>query len=361
MAYEYPIDVTDLWRERAPQFVNLGIPKAEVDRLVEAVDDMWKDAPGGWCYEWSQLASRYADAGQSKLAAIAYGGARFPCLADEAKALAHQRQIEQYVLAAKDFPVGLERRRVTAHLNGEPVEVPVHILSAPDATEATPVLVVTGGVDTWKIDLHNMWEHYVLHTGVRVVACDIPGTGELTHIPLTRGSTEIVDGVVAFARTLTGGKVGQLGMSFGGYFSAHAGLTEVVDAAVVVGGPVAQSFTREHLHALLFGMKDIVGNACGFTMPPSADQLLEVAMRLRLDDLLAKDVNCPMFVINGDKDVHVPLADTTVFQGRRHTTVQLVPGAGHCAFDEFDQLLVACTRWLSSVMHEVPVTVGANG
>ena len=116
------MDVEGLWSERASQFVNLGVPQQEVDRLDEVVDDMWADRPGGWCYEWSQLAGKYAQAGQPRLATLAYGGARFPCLADQAKATAHQNQIEQYALAAKDFPVIFERRLVTA--SREPASSP---------------------------------------------------------------------------------------------------------------------------------------------------------------------------------------------------------------------------------------------
>jgi esterase FrsA len=214
MSYEYDTDLKPLWSERAPQFVNLGIPKEEVDRLVAVVDDLYADRPGGWCYEWSQLAKKDADAGNALLAFTAYGGARFPVLADEQKALAHQHELEQYLLAAKDFPVTFDRQIVTTKFHGAVVEVPVHILSAPDATKDTPVLVVTGGVDTWKMDLHKMWVFYALNAKVRVVAADHPGTGELTHVPMTADSTDVIDQVVAFARTLTTGKVGQLGMSF---------------------------------------------------------------------------------------------------------------------------------------------------
>jgi esterase FrsA len=120
---------------------------------------------------------------------------------------------------------------VTTKFHGEVVEAPVHILSAPDTTKDTPVLVVTGGVDTWKM------------------IC-------------TR-----------CARTLTTGQVGQLGMGFGNHFSAHAGLTAIVDAAVVVGGPVWHTFTPENVGNILYGMKDIVGNALGYTEVPTSEQV----------------------------------------------------------------------------------------
>jgi esterase FrsA len=227
----------------------------------------------------------------------------------------------------------------------------VHILSEHDATGHTPVLIVTGGVDTFKMDFHEMWVAYAQGAHVRIVAADIPGTGELTHIPTSRDSTEILDQVVAFARTLTTGKVGQLGLSFGGYFSAHAGLTEVVDISVVVGGPVSSAFAAEHVDGLLYGMRDIIGNAFGFTKVPTNDQLLKTTGKLKLDDLLAKDDKCPMLVINGDQDVHVPITDTQVFEGRTDTDVILIGGGTHCALNRLDLLQPAVTQWLTAHAH----------
>ena len=187
---------------------------------------------------------------------------------------------------------------------------------------------------------------------VRVVAFDHPGTGELTHIPLTVDSTQIVDGLAAYARTLTTGKVGHLGVSFGGYFAAHSSLTQVVDAAVVIGGPVTTaSFGMEHLRQLMYGMEGIVGNALGFTSIPTHEELLARAQAIAMDDLVAKGTNCPTLAINGDNDVHVPLADVELWRGRPNTDVVLIPGGTHCAMNKLDQLLPAVTGWLATALH----------
>ncbi|GLZ49220.1 hypothetical protein Acsp06_54050 [Actinomycetospora sp. NBRC 106375] len=102
----------------------------------------------------------------------------------------------------------------------------------------------------------------------------------------------------------------------------------------MVSGPVSPAFSSEHARALLHGMQDIFGNAVGFTTVPTTEQVIEVAASFAIDDLLAQDTNSPMLVINGDEDVHVPLADTTVFDGRPDTDVQLVRGGAHCAFNK---------------------------
>jgi len=64
MSYRYPVDVKALWSERASQFVSLGTASEDLDRLAQVVTDMWADAPGGWTYEWSNLAQRYAESGK---------------------------------------------------------------------------------------------------------------------------------------------------------------------------------------------------------------------------------------------------------------------------------------------------------
>ena len=56
-------------------------------------------------------------------------------------------------------------------------------------------------------------------------------------------------------------------------------------------------------------------------------------------------------VINGDQDVHVPITDTQVFEGRPDTDVLLIGGAGHGAFDKLDQLEAPVMQWLTSRLH----------
>jgi hypothetical protein len=101
MSYEWPVDVDNLFSERYPQMIKVGVPAQDVDAVRAAITEMWPDAPGGWVYEWSALAARYAAAGAHQLAALAYGYAKFPTLADTAKRVAFAHQLEQYLLAAR--------------------------------------------------------------------------------------------------------------------------------------------------------------------------------------------------------------------------------------------------------------------
>ena len=343
MAYQWPMAAQELFEERRPQMINLGLPQADVDAVRGAIAVMWPDAPGGWVHEWSALAARYAAQGRHDLAHLAYGWAKFPVLADEAKRSALSRQVEQYRLAAPDFPVPFERRVLELAHQGGTTPVVVHLLGP----SGRPVLVASGGLDSFKMDLHPLLVQFVLRGGVQVMAFDLPGTGE-TRVPLSAaGGYEIVQGLVDHARTLGNGKVGHFGFSMGGYFAAHSGLAGLVDAAVDLGGPIRDSFTEGNLKQLMFGMADIFGNCLGFDARPEPEEVLGRLGGFPLDELLAQDLNCPMLVVNGADDVHVTQSDTLLFEGRRATDVTLVPDSGHVASSKLPQVIPAIGAWLA--------------
>ncbi|MFD7584698.1 alpha/beta hydrolase [Kitasatospora sp. NPDC059811] len=348
MSFTWPLDPQDLFVERYPQ-MTLGLPADEVDAVRAAITEMWPDRPGSWVYEWSALAARHAEAGRHRLAAQAYGWAKFPSLADDPKRTALARQVGQYVLAAPGFPVEFERRMVTVPYRGGDATLPIHLMAAPGLPADAPVVLASGGVDSWKTDLHGMWEQLAFTLPARLLLFDLPGTGETAHLPMTPdGGAEVIAGLVSFARAAGNGKVGHFGISMGGYYSARTGLTGAVDASVVLGGPVERSFAPGRGFA--FGMDGIVGNALGFDAAPSGAELEKAFAAFDLRPLLDQDANGPMLVVNGTEDVHVPLDDTLVFEGRRDTRVELIPDTGHCAISRFGEAMAVITPWLKDTL-----------
>ncbi len=94
MAYEFPTNPDSLFEERTPQFLNLGLPLDQVQRLRTTITDMWGIGPGGWVYERSRLAKSSPNAGDYYRAPLAYGGvsgrrlgtpSRYPSLVATAK------------------------------------------------------------------------------------------------------------------------------------------------------------------------------------------------------------------------------------------------------------------------------------
>ena len=343
--YTYDVTAAEMFTDRTHQFEKFGIPIDDINRVAAATTDMWADAPGGWPYEWSKLAKEYADRGEHYLSSMIYGCAKFPCLADDARARALHNQLEQFELAAKDFPVHFERRVIAVAYRGDTVEVAVHVYSVDDNYAARPVLMASGGVDTWKMDIHPWWVGFTMNAGVTTLAFDHPGTGE-TAIPLDHYADEVIRGIADYARSLGDGRVAHFGVSFGGNFSAMSGLTGIVDAAVDLGGPVADAFGEENAKNLPFGMHDIVGNAMHWDHSPTVDELTSGLQDLSRRDLLAQQHNSKMLVINGADDYFVPQADTLVFEGRRDTEVHLIEGTGHVAMSKAPEVVPMIIAWL---------------
>lgn len=334
-----------MFDDRTHQFEKFGIPLADINRVRSAVTDMWADDPGGWVYEWSRLAQSYGAAGSHVLAAYAYGCAKFPCLTDDARVGALGKQLEEYELAAKDFPVKFERRIIVVPYRGAEIEVPVHLYSVDGDYPARPVLLAHGGVDTFKMDFHPFCLGFTMNAGLTTLAIDMPGTGE-SPVPLDSSADEMISGIVGFARSIGDGRVAHFGMSFGGNFSAMSGLTGLVDASVNLGGPVRDAFSAANAAKLPYGMRDIVGNAMHFDRVPVQAELVDGMAHLSREGLLSRESNSPMLVINGADDYFVPRTDTLVFEGRPDTEVHLLDGTGHCAMSRAHEVLPMIKRWL---------------
>jgi esterase FrsA len=343
--YTYAVTAADMFEDRTNQFEKFGIPLGDIERVRTVVTDMWSDAPGGWSYEWSALAKEYADRGEHRMASLVYGCAKFPCLTDPGRVRALQHQLEQFELAAKEFPVVFERRIITIPYRDTTVEVPLHLYSTDGDYGTRPVLMASGGVDTWKMDIHPWWVGFTQNAGVTTLAFDHPGTGE-TRVPLDGHADEVIRGIADYARQLGDGRVAHFGASFGGNFSAMSGLSGIVDAAIDLGGPVVGSFGPENVKKLPYGMHDILGNAMGWDHSPSLDELSTGLGCLNRADLLAQQHNSPMLVVNGADDYFVPQSDTLVFQGRPHTEVHLIEGTGHVAMSKAPEVVPTLIAWL---------------
>jgi esterase FrsA len=355
MAYTYAIDPQAMFEDRTSQFVSFGLSLSDVTRVRDAVTDMWANEPGGRVYEWSELARRYADQDEHFLASLAYGCAKFPCLADSAKADALALQAREYVASAPTFPVRFERRGLSLAYGGATIDVPVHLLSTAGTYGQRPVLIASGGVDTWKMDSHSMFLAFAQNAGVTVLGFDHPGTGETTSVPLNAAGDEVILGLVAKARALGDGRVAHFGMSFGANFSAMTGLSEAVDAAIVLGAPMEHAMSESTVESLPFGMGGILGNAFGFDHPPTLDEFKASMLQLTRHELLQRPSNAPMLVINGADDYFVPQADTLAFEGRPHTQVQLIPGTGHCAISKLSEVLPTMIGWLRGQLSQAGV------
>ncbi|MGI5470291.1 alpha/beta hydrolase [Streptomyces sp. CA-132043] len=348
--FTFEVDPGALLRERTRQLVSLGVPAGVVADASDRIDDMWGTGPTGWVPVWTQHAERAAQQGDPLLASLCWGAARFPVTATPERRAAHERQLEWYLKAADGFPVRFQRKVVEVPHGQGTTAVPLHLFRRRQAAAGHPrgVLLLSGGVDTWKMDLHRLAVSSALATGLLVVAVDMPGTGE-SAVPLSHDADTVLGGVVELLRAQYRRPVGFLGLSFGGHWAAKMALQGRVDAAVDIGGPTGMAVRGDaELLAMPHGMPGIVGNALGLDRQPEGRQAAELLARfsLREQGLLAAAGTAPLLAVNGADDQYVPLLDTTGLAGTEKTTVWVVRNATHCAPERFLPLMAAAWGWL---------------
>ncbi|WP_328831640.1 alpha/beta hydrolase [Streptomyces sp. NBC_00252] len=343
--FTFPVEPDDLFDERTRQFVALGIPRPVVDRARARITDMWGTGAGSWVPVWSAEAERAHASGDPLLASLCWGAARFPCLATGERRAAHERQLTAYLEAAPGFPVRFQRAVLEV-----PEPVPVHFFQRRRAPRPG-VVVLCGGVDTWKMDLHRLAVATARATGLLIAAVDMPGTGEST-VPLSPDADHILVGLIAQLRRAYGQPVGFYGISFGAHWAAKLALAGHVDAAVDLGGPTGVADEPIDLLGLPHGMPGIVANALHLDEMPDQSVIAELlaAFSLREQGLLDKAGagGSPLLVVNGADDVYVPPGDAVGLAGRPDTTVWVVKDAGHCAPERSPQVNLALWGWLSA-------------
>lgn len=352
----FDIAPAELFDERARQFAAWGIPGRTVARARAGITDMWGTGPRGWVPVWARLAEEAEDSGEWLRAAQIWGAARFPALATPERHEAYERQRAAYARATADhrLPVRFARGTVELSADGGTVSLPVHLM-ARRRRRRPGVLVLSGGVDTWKVELHRMAVATALSTGLLVVSVDMPGTGEAPG-PLTADSDRLLSALVGEIRGWRPGEpVAYLGLSFGGHWAVKLALRGVVDAAVDIGGPTGAAEPEDPIDALAlpYGMPGILGNALGLAALPEAAAIdgMLAAFSLRRQGLLdlpahEADACVPLLAANGAHDQFIPRGDTTRLAALPNTTVWIVPGATHCAAEHIRPLLAATWAWL---------------
>ncbi len=348
--FTFHLSPAELFAERRPQFIAWGIPKAVVYGVEARVVDMWAEGPGGWTWEWSQEATKAKTVGNWMLASSLYGAARFPCLATPGRILALKEQATCFLKASPRFPGLFERRIIACQAASATVDVPVHIYT-PESKAPLPTLILSGGVDTGKLELHRMALMLSKLGQLRVVAMDMPGTGE-SDTPLTENADTIYMTVINRFRGQ--GKIGFLGVSFGGHWAAKLALRHEVDAVVNLGGPVGvNDINGSFVRGLPNGMPGIIGNAMRFNTYPDetvADTMLS-AFSLRDQGLLEQPDCTRMLVVNGSADPYIPSADVEVFRRYPSAEVWVLRGLGHCAAEKLMRIFPAMTTWLRKELH----------
>lgn len=357
-AFTFDLKPNEVFEERSLQFNRLsGISKTLIEKARSRINDSWKDAPGGWAYEWSNLAREAELNGDLALASSLYGAARFPVAATDSRKEAYRKQLALYLKAASRFQAHFERKIISVDgENGSQTPVVLHIFKrSPSRTKNQPVLIVSGGVDTYKLELHRIASIFALVGGFTVVAIDMPGTGESqTH--LTEQSDRLLKNLIDSLRKIYGSetKVGFFGLSFGGHWAAKLALTRAVDAAIDLGGPIGQvPLDGHYLTRLPNGMTGIVAHALGMTqMPnPAEAEVLLTRFSLKSQGLLDVANGAPLLAMNGENDVYIPREEISVFKKIQNAEAMLFEDASHCFPEKMARVMPFMVAWLRFHLH----------
>jgi esterase FrsA len=315
-----------LWRARAAaaiypfQFTLAD----DVQRVLTGLDSYDRDA---WAAAFSTVAVRYqaraedaehagntSAARENNLRAYGYYRmARYPTTNSAGKKRAYRKSQDMLLRASRYFDIPIERVEIPfAGRPGEGDRIIAH-LRMPAGTGRLPVLLVSGGIDTFKEDMHT---DQLLDRGIATLAIDIPGVGDA---PLAgsedaeRMFTPILEWI-AGRPELDSARVGYWGGSTGGYWAAKIAHTHRESLACVVsqGGCAHHGFDADWIEQAQSGeypfeLAETLAYAFG---RDTFEQWVEYAPKLSLVRQGILDRPCAeTLLVNGLHDTVFPISD----------------------------------------------------
>ena len=285
----------------APRMQAAGIAYTEALALAEQAGD-WSR----WCATWSAAAERHAaqaaqaeeagrrlTAGEAYLrAALCYHFAQFMFFDDPAqKQRAAQAKIEAYARAA---PLLLPpARAVAVPLRGGTLR---GYLRRPGTAPAPLVLLIPGS-DSTKEEFASLEDGF-LRRGLATFSFDGPGQGEGRSLgPLQPDWQDVLPAVLGALRAQPGlnGRVGVLGMAFGGHLALQA-----AGAAPELGALVCMNGFFD-MGAFWAQMPEVYQANMGFALGgDSPQETRRRAARFSLAGAAAPP--CPVLVVHGARD-----------------------------------------------------------
>jgi esterase FrsA len=289
----------------------------------EAIESLQGLDPESWASAWGAIADRFAaDADEAadpaaKREALlqAYRFSflgRYPVPNHPAKERQYERARRFFLAATSLDEPAVERVAVPF----EGAELPFYLLR-PGGVERPPVVLLWGGIDTWKEEMYERLGSLFRAKGYAVLLVDIPGVGEspvLAGSDAERQWTPIFDWLAA-QNDLDAGRCAAVGASFGGYWAMKLAYThrERLRCAVNWGGGVHVTFTPEwqqrsrdassYLLDLMAARARIFG---GETFEDYVERCQELSL---LDQGLLDQSCAPLLLVNGRDDVQNSIDD----------------------------------------------------
>jgi len=335
----------------APRFVSAGVPLADFDEVTASIT-RWDD----WCAVWSARAAEHEKLGREALA----GGCNISAASHLTRA-ALCYHFGKFMFVHKPEEMRRAHRKVIEcrslalpHLDppGERVAIPYEgkalygILRKPAGPQRAPVVVVCVGLDSTKEELH-VYEDIFLERGIATLVFDGPGQGEAEYDMPIRGDYEVpVKAVIDYIETrsdVDAGRVGILGVSLGGYYSARAAAFERrIKACLSYSGPYSwvEIFDgRNELSREAFRVR---------SHSKTMDEAREKAKTLTLKGV-AKNITCPIYIVAGELDRLTPPANAERIAAEVSgpKVLEIVKGGNHVVNNRRYMYQTQCADWIA--------------
>lgn len=311
----------------APRFVSNGVLLADFEEVTQGVA-RWED----WCAAWSARAAVHEALGREALeggyrlsasehlsrAAVYYHFAKFVFVHDLAQMrAAHSKAIECKQLALPHMRP--PARRVEIPFEGG---VLAGFLRLPANAQKPPVLLMIPGLDSAKEELE-AYELPFLARGIATLMVDGPGQGEAEYDFPIRGDYEVpVKAMVDWLSACTdvdSSRIGLWGVSLGGYYAPRAAAFEKrLKACIGLAGPYDFRDTWDQL-------PDLTKEAFRVRSHLATQQQAKAhSATLTLKNGIARQIECPLFLVTGKLDRLIPWQDAQRMANEASGPVELM-------------------------------------
>jgi esterase FrsA len=296
----------------------------DVERVLTSLDsydrDAWAVAFGAVARPYQAAAEQAEQAGDAAAAKEnylrAYGYyrmARYPTTNSDAKVAAYQKSQDMLLRASRYFTTPIERVAIPFRGRAGEGDRIIAYLRTPRRGEQLPLLIVSGGIDTFKEDLLT---DPVLDRGIATLAIDIPGVGD-SPVSGSEDAERMFDAVfdwIGGRQQFDAERVGYWGASTGGYWAVKVAHTHRAHLACVVsqGGCVHHAFDAEWIESAQWGeypfeLAETLAYAFGRT---TFEEWVDYAPKLSLlrQGILERP-SAEMLLVNGLYDSVFPVSD----------------------------------------------------
>lgn len=335
--------------------------RARIEDVEPVLAKLTSKDPELWAAEWSRAAKPYEDEGSSceacgerdkareayLIAYTYYTIGRYPVPHTPGKRECFRKSLELFVRASRYFDPPMEQLGVPY---GDKV-IPAY-LRVPRGDGKRPVVINFGGIDSYKAECFP-YDEPLLQAGLATCAVDMPGVGE-SPIKGSTSAESLYSALIDYLEKrpeIDAARIGILGRSFGGYWSAKMAFVEPerLRASVVWGGGVhyffqadwqrqstnAESYLMDHeiARAMAFGLRDLEEIVGYF---PS--------LSLKTQGWLDRP-SCPMLIVNGKEDLQTPIEDLYILLEHGSPKAARVFPGGHMG--QTPETFPTIVRWLA--------------